>query len=276
MKARIAKRITTLAVAAAAAGLLGGCATSGSAKDPIEGFNRAMFGFNEGLDQIVIKPVAQGYEAILPSPIRTGVTNFFSNIADVFIGVNNLLQGKPGAAASDGGRFLVNTTVGVLGIFDVASQMGLEKHDEDFGQTFGRWGMGDGAYVVLPFFGPRTVRDAVGLGFDVYVDPVANVDHVPTRNTLLVTRIVSDRSDLLKADKIIEEAALDKYSYIRDAYLQRRRSLIHDGEPPREPQASNEPEAAGEVVAAGDASAVPAPVALRGNADADAVDAPRR
>jgi len=276
VKARIAKRITTLAVAAAAAGLLGGCATSGSAKDPIEGFNRAMFGFNEGLDQIVIKPVAQGYEAILPSPIRTGVTNFFSNIADVFIGVNNLLQGKPGAAASDGGRFLVNTTVGVLGIFDVASQMGLEKHDEDFGQTFGRWGMGDGAYVVLPFFGPRTVRDAVGLGFDAYVDPVANVDHVPTRNTLLVTRIVSDRSDLLKADKIIEEAALDKYSYIRDAYLQRRRSLIHDGEPPREPQASNEPEAAGEVVAAGDASAVPAPVALRGNADADAVDAPRR
>lgn len=265
MKASIARKIGTVALAAAAAGLLGGCATSGSQRDPIEGFNRAMFGFNEGLDQIVVKPVSQGYEAILPQPIRTGVANFFANIADVFIGVNNLLQGKPAAAVSDGGRFLVNTTVGVLGIFDVASYMGLEKHDEDFGQTFGRWGVGDGAYVVLPFFGPRTVRDAVGLGFDVYVDPVANVDHVPTRNTLLVTRIVSDRAELLKADKIIEEAALDKYSYIRDAYLQRRRSLIHDGEPPREPQASNG-EAAGEPVAAG---AAPAPAALALGAAAD-------
>lgn len=233
MKTTIIKRISALAVAATALGLLGGCATTGNPKDPIEGFNRAMFSFNEGLDQVVIKPVAQGYEAVLPRPVQTGVVNFFSNIADVFIAVNNLLQGKPAEAVSDGGRFLINTTIGILGIFDPASHMGLEKHEEDFGQTFGRWGVGDGAYVVLPFFGPRTARDTVGLGFDVYVDPVANVDHVPTRNALLVTRIVSDRAELLKADKIIEEAALDKYSYIRDAYLQRRRSLIHDGNPPR-------------------------------------------
>ena len=234
----IVKRIGTLAVGAAAVGLLGGCATTGNPKDPIEGFNRAMFSLNEGLDKVAIKPAAQGYEFVLPQPVRTGVANFFSNIADIFIGVNNLFQGKPADAVSDGGRFLVNTTVGVLGIFDVASHMGLEKHDEDFGQTFGRWGVGDGAYVVVPFFGPRTARDTVGLIFDVYADPVANVDHVPARNTLLATRVVSDRADLLKADKIVEEAALDKYSYIRDAYLQRRRNLIHDGNPPKEKEES--------------------------------------
>ena len=234
MKATFARRIGMLALAAGCTGLLGGCATTGNPKDPIEGFNRAMFGFNEGLDKVVIKPVAQGYDAVLPRPVQTGVVNFFSNIADVFIGVNNLLQGKPDQAVSDGGRFLINTTIGILGVFDVASQMGLEKHDEDFGQTFGRWGVGDGAYVVLPFFGPRTARDTVGLAFDVYADPVANVRHVRTRNTLLATRIVSDRAELLKADKIIEEAALDKYGYIRDAYLQRRRSLIYDGNPPRQ------------------------------------------
>jgi len=277
VKASIGRRISALAIAAAAAGLLGGCATTGNPKDPIEGFNRAMFGFNEGLDQIIIKPVAQGYEAILPQPIRTGVTNFFSNIADVFTGVNNLLQGKPGDAVSDGGRFLINTTVGILGIFDVASQMGLEKHDEDFGQTFGRWGVGNGAYVVLPFFGPRTARDTVGLAFDVYVDPVANVDHVATRNTLLVTRVVNDRSELLKADKIIEEAALDKYSYIRDAYLQRRRSLIHDGDPPREPQASaGDTEASATASGAGAADDAPGPIALGAREDAAGAGAPRR
>lgn len=225
-------RGATLAVAVAC--LLGGCATSGNPKDPIEGFNRAMFGFNEAVDKAVIKPVAQGYEAVLPSPVRTGVTNFFGNIADVFIGVNNLLQGKPADAFNDWGRVLVNTTIGILGLFDVASEMGMEKHDEDFGQTFGRWGVGDGAYVVLPFFGPRTVRDTVGLAIDVSVDPVANIDHVPTRNSLLALRIVDTRADLLPADKVIEEAALDKYAYVRDGYLQRRQSLIHDGNPPRE------------------------------------------
>lgn len=230
----LAKRITTLVVAAAMVGLLGGCATSGSPKDPIEGFNRAMFSFNEGLDTVIIKPVAQGYDAALPTPVKTGVTNFFGNIADVFIAVNNLLQGKVPEAFSDAGRVLVNSTVGILGVFDWATDMGLEKHDEDFGQTFGRWGVGNGAYVVVPFFGPRTVRDTVGLVLDVKADPVANVDHVPTRNTLLAVRIVSDRATLLPADKVIEEAALDKYSYIRDGYLQRRRNLIHDGNPPRE------------------------------------------
>lgn len=213
--------------------VLSSCATSGNPKDPIEGFNRAMFAFNEGLDKAVIKPVAQGYEAALPQTARNGVANFFGNIGDVFIGVNNALQGKVPEAVGDFSRVMVNTTVGILGFMDIATDLGVEKHDEDFGQTFGRWGAGSGAYVVLPVFGPRTVRDTVGLVVDVSVDPVGNLDHVPARNTLLATRLVSDRAALLPADKVIEEAALDKYSYIRDGYLQRRRSLIYDGAPPR-------------------------------------------
>ena len=182
----------------------------------------------------MIKPVAKGYDYAVPQPVQTGVGNFFGNIADVFIAVNNLLQGKPGEAASDAGRFLINTTVGILGVFDVATHAGLEKHDEDFGQTFGRWGVGSGAYVVWPFIGSRTVRDTVGYAVDATVDPVWNVDHVPTRNSLVALRLVDTRASLLPAEKVIEEAALDKYSYMRDAYLQRRKSLIHDGNPPRD------------------------------------------
>jgi phospholipid-binding lipoprotein MlaA len=194
-----------------------------------------MFAFNEGLDTVLIKPVAQGYDAVLPKPVRTGVTNFFGNIADLFIGVNNLLQGKPDQALTDLGRVVVNSTVGILGLFDVATEAGFEKHEEDFGQTFGRWGVGDGAYVVIPVFGPRTVRDTAGLVLDVAADPVGNVDHVATRNSLLALRLIDTRADLLPADKVIEEAALDKYAYVRDGYLQRRRNLVHDGNPPREP-----------------------------------------
>jgi phospholipid-binding lipoprotein MlaA len=227
-------RLKSALLAVALAGMLGGCATSGNPKDPIEGFNRAIYAFNEGLDTVLIKPVAQGYDAVLPTPVRTGVTNFFGNIADFFIGVNNLLQGKPDQAASDLGRVLLNSTVGILGIFDVASSAGLEKHEEDFGQTFGRWGVGDGAYVVIPVFGPRTVRDTVGLVLDVAADPVSNIDYVPTRNSALALRLIDTRADLLPADKVIEEAALDKYAYVRDGYLQRRRSLVYDGNAPRE------------------------------------------
>jgi phospholipid-binding lipoprotein MlaA len=230
----VTMRTRTFIAALLAMGLITGCATSGNAKDPIEGYNRAMFAFNDGLDKAVIKPVAKGYDAVLPTPVRTGVTNFFGNIADLFIGVNNLLQGKVSDGGGDLGRVAVNTTVGILGIFDVASNMGLEKHEEDFGQTFGRWGIGSGAYVVLPLLGPRTVRDTAGLVLDVATDPVVYIDNVPTRNTLASLRVVNDRANLLPAEKVIEEAALDKYSYIRDAYLQRRRSLVYDGNPPRE------------------------------------------
>lgn len=218
----------------AAVSLLGGCATAGNPKDPIEGFNRTIFAINDGVDKVVLKPVAKGYDAVVPVPAKTGVSNIFGNIADVFIGANNLLQGKGRDAASDVGRVLVNTTIGMLGFFDFASDFGLEKHDEDFGQTFGRWGAGPGAYVVVPFFGPRNVRDTAGLALDLAVDPLGNMHNVAARNTLVTTRVISDRAALLPAEKVIEEAALDKYSYIRDAYLQRRRSQVYDGSPPGE------------------------------------------
>lgn len=242
MKTTLPARIKSIAVAIATAGLLAGCATSGNPKDPIEGFNRAMFAFNEGLDSAIIKPVATGYDAVLPSPIKTGVTNFFSNIEDLFIGVNNLLQGKVPEAFSDLGRVAINTTIGLLGVIDFASDAGLEKHDEDFGQTFGRWGVGNGAYVVIPVFGSRTVRDTVGLVLDVATDPVAKHTPIATRNVAIVLRLENDRANLLAADKVVEEAALDKYSYMRDAYLQRRRNLIYDGNPPRDIEASAEQE----------------------------------
>ena len=214
--------------------LLGGCATSGNPRDPIEGVNRAVFALNNGIDQVALRPVAKGYDAVVPTPAKNSVANFFGNIADVFIGVNNLFQGKVRDAASDGGRVLVNSTIGILGLFDFATDFGLEKHDEDFGQTFGRWGIGTGAYVVVPLWGPRDVRDTIGLVLDTAADPVADINNVATRNTLLVTRLVNDRAALLPAEKVIEDAALDKYSYIRDGYLQRRRSLIYDGSPPHE------------------------------------------
>ncbi len=211
-----------------------GCATSANQKDPIEGFNRAMFSINDSLDSAAIKPVAKAYDSSLPSPIKRGISNFFNNIEDAMVGVNNILQGKPAEGVSDLGRVLVNSTMGILGFIDVASEMGLEKHDEDFGQTMGRWGVGNGPYVVLPLFGPKTTRDAIGFAADSRFDPVGNIDHIPTRNSLTALRIVQARAELLSADKVVDEAALDKYSYIRDAYLQRRRNLIHDGNPPRD------------------------------------------
>ncbi|MGC4404889.1 MlaA family lipoprotein [Methyloversatilis sp. MC4-4] len=227
--------IRSVLAATAAAALFTGCATSGNPKDPIEGYNRAMFSFNETVDKAVIKPVAQGYDFVVPDPVQTGVSNFFANIADLWTGVNNLLQGKPVDALSDAGRVLVNSTLGILGLFDVATPMGLEKHEEDFGQTLGRWGVGDGAYVVLPILGPRTVRDTVGLAADIYVDPVRDADaHRGYRNTAIALRAIDTRANLLKAEDALEAAAIDKYAYVRDAYLQHRRSAIHDGNPPRE------------------------------------------
>lgn len=240
MKKMLPVRSRSVAAAVLAAGVLAGCASSGNPKDPIEGFNRAMFAFNEGLDSAIVKPVATGYDTVLPTPVKTGVTNFFSNIDDVFIGVNNLLQGKVPEAFSDLGRVVINSTVGLLGVLDIASDAGLEKHDEDFGQTFGRWGVGNGAYVVIPFFGPRTARDTVGLILDVQADPVGNHRPEGVRDFARVLRVVNDRANRLPADKVVDEAALDKYSYVRDGYLQRRRNLIHDGNPPREQDASAE------------------------------------
>ena len=217
-----------------------GCASMGGndPRDPLESFNRAMFSFNDGVDKNLLKPVAEGYRAVFPSMVRTGVANFFSNLEDFWIAVNQLLQGKVQNGVSDGARLLVNTTIGILGLFDVATEFGLDKHNEDFGQTLATWGVGSGPYVVLPLFGSTTLRDGLSrFTLDRLADPVVNVNHVPTRNTLFAERLVSKRADLLELGNVVDEAALDKYSFSRDAYLQRRESLIHDGNPPRSPRA---------------------------------------
>lgn len=215
---------------------LGGCATTGgNPRDPLEGYNRAMFGVNDGLDKVIIKPLASGYKAVMPEFARTGVTNFFSNLGDIWIGINNVLQGKVGAGAGDFGRFAMNSTVGILGLFDVASNAGLEKHNEDFGQTLGRWGVGSGAYLVLPLLGPSSVRDGFSVLFvDWHFDPVWYIGNVATRNEVVTVRFIDRRASLLDVGNLAEEAALDHYAYIRDAFLQRRRSQIYDGDPPPE------------------------------------------
>ena len=211
-----------------------GCATTGAdGRDPHEGFNRAMYSFNDGFDNAIGKPVATAYRDVLPAPVRGWVRNFFANIADLWIGANNLLQGKPKDTVTDWARFAFNSTFGIFGLNDVASDMGLEKHDEDFGQTFGRWGVDVGPYVVLPFLGSSSVRDSVGLVFDIGLDPVLQHKPVRVRNVMAVTRATNKRADLLDASRILEEAALDKYVFQRDAYLQRRRNQVYDGNPPR-------------------------------------------
>jgi len=212
-----------------------GCATTngGDSRDPLEGFNRAMYSFNDGFDNAIGKPIATAYRDTLPAPVRGFVRNFFANIADLLIGANNLLQGKPKDTVTDWARFAVNSTIGFFGLNDVASDIGLEKHEEDFGQTLGRWGMDDGAYLVWPFWGPSSMRDTLGLIPDTYFDPVWNHKPRGVRYFMGVTRAVGRRADLLDASRILEEAALDKYVFQRDAYLQRRRSQVHDGNPPR-------------------------------------------
>jgi phospholipid-binding lipoprotein MlaA len=216
--------------------LLGGCATAPDAdpRDPWEGFNRKVYRFNEVVDEAVARPVAEAYRDTLPVGVRDRVRNFFGNVSDVFIGVNNALQGKFTEALDDFGRVVFNSTFGLLGIHDVASDMGLEKHNEDFGQTFGKWGAEPGPYMVLPIWGSSTVRDTAGLGLDLYTDPLGEVRPINLRNSLGALRLVGVRADLLEASRILEQAALDKYIFQRDAYLQRRRSLIYDGRPPRE------------------------------------------
>ena len=216
-----------------------GCATtSNNPRDPLEGFNRAMFSFNDALDGAIIKPVAQGYQSVLPPLIRAGVSNFFSNVDDVWEAVNNALQGKIDEALQDVMRFAVNTVMGLGGVLDIASDMGLQKHNEDFGQTLGKWGIGSGPYLVLPFVGPSSLRDGGGLLVDWRYDPFFRISNIPVRNTLLALRTIDTRADLLGATDVLEQAALDKYTFVRDAFFQLRRSLIYDGNAPRESGAS--------------------------------------
>ena len=212
---------------------LAGCATTnGDPRDPWEGLNRKTFAFNDALDQAVMKPLAQGYQKVTPAFAQEGVNNFYGNLEDVGTSLNNLLQGKVGAGATDAARFVVNSVFGVFGLWDIATPLGLEKHDEDFGQTLGWWGVPSGPYFVIPLLGPSSARDA----------PARVVDPSYYYNEWLPDRVywgwwgldkVRSRANLFKAEGLLEQAALDRYTFIRDAWLQRRRNQVYDGRPPK-------------------------------------------
>ncbi len=217
--------------------LLSGCASTQyveSERDPWQGFNRAMYGFNDGLDRSILKPAAQGYKAIAPDFVETGVRNFFENLDDVSVAVNNLLQGKVSNSVSDIGRVVINSTIGVLGLFDVASSMGLTKHDEDFGQTLGAWGMDSGPYIVWPIFGPSSLRDSPSLVVDrILLNPFTYVEiKTLERVGIIAVDAVSVRAELLSLEETVDEISTDHYTFIREAYLDRREFLVNDGAAP--------------------------------------------
>jgi len=237
-------RVAMLAVVLAA---LAGCETiregrggPGQRLDPWENWNRKVFNFNEGVDNAVLKPVATFYADVVPQPLRRSVTNFFNNFSDAWSAINNMLQGKFDLGFQDMTRVGANTLFGLGGILDVASEMGLEHHYEDFGQTLGRYGVGPGAYVVLPILGPSTVRDTAATPLDRLATPPAFFDGTGTQVGLTLLQIINTRAELLGATRVIDDIALDKYTFIRDAYLQRRRSLVFDGNEPETPAAPEE------------------------------------
>lgn len=216
---------------------LAGCATvtgKGDPRDPLEGFNRGVYKFNDTLDRAVLKPVARGYDTVLPQLVKTGVRNFFSNLGELVIIVNDALQGKGEQAASDTGRLLMNSTIGLAGILDIATPLGLAKHNEDFGQTLGKWGVASGPFLMLPFLGPSTARDAPARLADSQLQYFTFVGDVPVRNSAYVVETIDTRASLLGASNILGEAALDPYTFLRDAYLQRRQQLVYDGKPPKD------------------------------------------
>ena len=217
-------------------GVLTGCASGPNVNrhDPWEKMNRATTSFNETLDAALLKPAATAYQRITPPLVRTGVSNFFGNVADVWSLINTLLQFKPQEAGDNLMRVSVNTFFGLGGLLDVASEMRIDRHPEDFGQTLGRWGFPTGPYLVLPLLGPSTLRDSLALGVEGRADVVRNMPSVPTRNSLFALRAVETRANLLRASTVLDEAALDKYTFLRDAFLAARRSALYDGEPPDE------------------------------------------
>jgi phospholipid-binding lipoprotein MlaA len=205
-----------------------GCATQAN-KDPLESFNRTIYKFNDVADGVIIKPVSKGYKNIAPKFVVKGVNNFFNNIRDVVTVINELLQGKIEYATNSTGRVLVNSTIGVLGFIDVHSISGGERRKEDFGQTLGYWGVSQGAYLVLPFVGPSTTRDAVGFVTDTLVfDPISYINNVRGRNQVRIVQFIDARTELLNASSILDEASLDPYAFQRDAYLQYRDALVSD------------------------------------------------
>ncbi len=206
----------------------------GQVYDPLEPVNRVIFNVNDALDRAIVRPVAQVYVDVVPRLVRNGVSNVFGNISDAFSAVNNLLQGKREDLGMDLGRVLVNTTFGLGGIFDIASEGNIEKHDEDFGQTLGWWGVGPGPYLVLPILGPSSVRDTAGLVVQGYLDPVNRVTPPENQWELIALRALDTRARLLGTEDLVQGAALDKYTFIRSAYTQRRRSQVYDGKPPKD------------------------------------------
>jgi len=209
--------------------LMVGC-TSLDNRDPLEGINRGVYKFNDVSDKALFKPIAGAYKAVMPPPVRGGVNNFFLNLKTFVTAVNQAFQFKFNKAAESAGRFLINSTLGIAGLFDVASTQGIPQYNEDFGQTLGYWGVGNGAYLMLPFFGPSTLRDTTGLVADnFFIDPIAYVDDPRTRNILRGTRFIDKRAELLPGSDLLDEAALDPYSFMRDAYLQRRANQVADG-----------------------------------------------
>jgi len=201
-------------------------------RDPWQGFNRAVFKFNTDFDKAFLKPAAQAYQFITPEVVDESVTNFFNNVADLTSAVNNALQFKLSRAGNDVGRVFVNTTVGFVGLVDVASNLGLPSYKEDFGQTLGYWGFGPGPYFVMPILGPSSVRDTFGYAGDVALDPFFSLEANQIYWGVIGLRVVDRRADLLAAGDLLDEAAIDPYAFVRDAYLQRQHSLVHDGNPP--------------------------------------------
>ena len=216
--------------------LMVGCASGPGVhpRDPLETFNRGIFKFNDVVDRAVLKPVATAYVDVAPGFVRQGVGNFFGNLEDAWSIVNNTLQLKGRDAAESLVRFGVNTFIGLGGVLDIASEMNVDKHTKDFGHTLGYWGVAPGPYLVLPILGPSTLRDGMARLVDAQGDIAANISHIPTRNTVLAVRVVDVRAGLLKTTEMIDEIALDRYTFTRDAYLQSRRSSIYDGNPPDE------------------------------------------
>ncbi len=211
--------------------LLAGCATVHN-PDPLESLNRKTFALNEHVDRAVLAPVARTYARVVPAPVRTGVGNVFSNTKDLWSAVNLGLQGRPVEGASDVLRFGTNTVLGVLGIFDVASKFGLEKHGEDFGQTLGVWGVGSGAYLVLPLLGPSSLREAASFPIDSLGTVSLSGSDVALGNTLTALKLTDGRATLLPVTDMVDQVALDKYSFVRDAWLQRRQNLVENNLPP--------------------------------------------
>ncbi len=219
-----------------AASLVAGCAATPSRVDPLEPMNRAFYEVHDAVDTAVMRPAIQFYIDVVPQPIRQSVSNFFNNIDDLISAMNDLLQGDFDRFGNDMGRVTLNTGFGLGGLFDLASMVGIERGNQDFGLTFGKWGFDQGPYLFVPLFGPTTVRDGAGWIARLYVGPAGYISDVPVRNTIYAVGAVDLRAQYTEATKLVDTAALDRYLFIRNAYLQRRRYMVYDGKPPPEPE----------------------------------------